>query len=105
MTTSSDDSETFSSAITGHFNNSGRLHGVSEDPNWQPDLATLQWLLHSTDSERIADAMKTDVPARQISSDDFSAESMWSFAADAAIEAILFPIIEQVSSSQSNKRS
>lgn len=68
---------------------------MSSDPDWCPDVFTLRWLLHNVDTDVVIDAMRSDVPSRQQAAGDYTENTMWSFAADAAIEAILFPAIRR----------
>ncbi len=96
----------FSRSIEEKFASPGEgpLHGVSSDPDGRPDVSTLRWLLHSVDANFVADAMKSDAPPRRQASDDYTEDTRWSFAADAAIEALLLPAIRRADGWQSSHR-
>jgi hypothetical protein len=73
----------------------GALDPVPADPGWRPDVATLSWLLESVDTDYVARAMMTDVPPRQEAQNDYTENTMWHFAADAAIEATFVPAVRR----------
>lgn len=60
------------------------------------DPSVIRWILDHTNSDDIARAIRLDVGRRQSSANDFTDESFWQFAADAAIEAILFPLLRSI---------
>lgn len=63
---------------------------------WSPDVRTLRWLAETTETEKLATVIGKDVRARQESVNDYSEESMWRFAADAALEFLVIPAIRSV---------